>query len=148
METLNAHCLDYQSANMTPPSTHCDLPDGMLQMVRAPDKSPRTGVWIPAISRIPTVRDWHVHGERTEHAWQPDGAQDSTITPSISGTGSLRETTRLQGQVTSPYLRSKVYAVRVKTCARRTTAHLHPYCALRTSLRASDSHNINWVPQS
>jgi len=43
MESLNAHCLDHQSANMTPPSTHCDLPDGMLQMVRAPDKSPRTG---------------------------------------------------------------------------------------------------------
>jgi hypothetical protein len=80
-----------------------------------------------------------VHGERTEHARQPDGAQDSTITPSISGTGSLRETTRLQGQATSPYLRSKVYAARVKTCARRTTAHLHPCCALRTSLRASDS---------
>jgi len=46
----NVHCtfelsvsLDHQSANMTPPSTHCDLPDGMLQMVRAPDKSPRTG---------------------------------------------------------------------------------------------------------
>ena len=27
-----------------------------------------------------------------------DGAQDSTISPSISGTGVLRETTRLQGQ--------------------------------------------------
>jgi len=64
------------------------------------------------------------------------------------GTGSLRETTRLQGQVTSPYLRSKVYAVRVKTCAQRTTPHLHPCCALRTSLRASartarKKHNIN-----
>jgi len=80
-----------------------------------------------------------VYGERTEHARQPDGAQDSTISPSISDTGSLRETTRLQGQVTSPYLRSKVCAVRVKTCARRTTTHLHPCCALRTSLRASDS---------
>ena len=27
----------------------------------------------------------------------------------------------------------------VKTCARRNTAHLHPLCAQRTSLRASDS---------
>ena len=96
-----------------------DLPDWMLQTVRAPDKSHRIGVWIPAISRIPTVRDRHVHGKRTEHAWQPDGAQDSTISLSVSGTGSLRETTRLQGQVTSPSLRSKAYAARVKTCARR-----------------------------
>ena len=55
------------------------------------------------------------------------------------GTGSLRETTRLQGQVTSPSLRSKAYAVRVKTCARRNTAHLHPRCARHTSLRESDS---------
>jgi len=80
-----------------------------------------------------------VHGERTEHARQPDGAQDSTISPSVSGTDSLRETTRLQGQVTSPSLRSKVYAARVKTCARRNTAHLHPFGARRTSLRALDS---------
>ena len=29
--------------------------------------------------------------------YEPDGTQDSTITPSISGTVSLRETTRLQG---------------------------------------------------
>ena len=36
-------------------------------------------------------------GEQTEHALQPDGAQDSTISPSVSGTGSLRKTTRLQG---------------------------------------------------
>ena len=34
----------------------------------------------------------------TAHARQPDGAQDSTISPSISDTGSLRETTRFQGQ--------------------------------------------------
>ena len=80
-----------------------------------------------------------MHGERTKHARQPDSAQDSTISPSISGTGSLRETTRLQGQVTSPSLRSKVYAARVKTCARRNTAHLHPCCARRTSLRTLDS---------
>jgi len=80
-----------------------------------------------------------VHGERTEHARQPDGAQDSTISPSISGTGSLRETTRLQGQVTNPSLRSKVCAAQVKTCARRNTARLHPSCARRTSLRVSDS---------
>ena len=80
-----------------------------------------------------------MHGERTEHARQPDGAQDSTIPPSISCTGSLRETTRLQGQATSPSLRSKVYATLVKTCARRNTTHLHPCCAQRTSLRALDS---------
>jgi len=41
--------------------------------------------------------------------------------------------------VTSPSLRSKAYAARVKTYARRYTAHLHPRCARRTSLRASDS---------
>jgi len=40
----------------------------------------------------------HVHGERNEHSRQPDGAQDSSISPIISGTGSLRETARLQGQ--------------------------------------------------
>ena len=69
---------------------------------------------------------------------QPDGAQDSTISPSVSGTASLRETTRLQGQVTSPSLRSKPYAPRAKTCARRNNAHLHPCFARRISLRASD----------
>ena len=80
-----------------------------------------------------------MHGEQTEHAWQPDGAQASTISPNVSGTGSLRETTRLQGQVTSPSLRSKTYAPRAKTCTRRNTAHLHPCCARRTCLKASDS---------
>jgi len=40
----------------------------------------------------------HVHGERTEHARQPDGAQDSSISPNFSDTGSLRKTTRLQGR--------------------------------------------------
>ena len=30
MESLHAHCLDHQAVNMTPPSTHCDLPDGRL----------------------------------------------------------------------------------------------------------------------
>jgi len=80
-----------------------------------------------------------VHGKWTKHARQPDGAQDSTISPSVSDTGSLRETTRLQAQVASPSLRSKAYAARAKTCARRTTAHLHPCCAQHTSLRASDS---------
>jgi len=43
------------------------------------------------------------------------------------------------GPGTSPSFRSKVYAALVKTCARRNTAHLHPFCAQRTSLRASDS---------
>ena len=41
--------------------------------------------------------------------------------------------------MTSPSLRSKAYTARAKTCARRTTAHLHPYYARHTSLRASDS---------
>ena len=40
---LNAHYLDHQTTNMTPPSTHYDLPDGMLQTACAPDKSPR--IW-------------------------------------------------------------------------------------------------------
>jgi len=52
---------------------------------------------------------------------------------------SLRETTRLQAHVTSPSLRSKAYAARDKTCARRTTAHLHPCCAQHPSWRVSDS---------
>jgi len=80
-----------------------------------------------------------VHGERKEHSQQHDSAQESAIFPSVSGTGSLRETTRLQAQVTRPSLRSKAYAARAKTCARRTTVHLHPYCARHASLRASDS---------
>ena len=80
-----------------------------------------------------------MHGEQTAHARQPDGARDSTISPSISGPGFLRETTRLQGQTTSPSFRSKVYATLVKTCARRNTSHLYPFCTQRTSLRASDS---------
>ena len=69
MESLNTHCLDHQPANITPPLTHCDLPDGMLQTVRAPDKNPRIGTWISAISRILTVWDQHVHGEQTKKLW-------------------------------------------------------------------------------
>jgi len=45
MESLNAHCLDHQAANIAPPSTQCDLPDGRLQTVRAPDKSPHIGAF-------------------------------------------------------------------------------------------------------
>ena len=52
---------------------------------------------------------------------------------------SLCETTRLQAQVTSPSLHPNAYAARAKTCAWRTTAHLHPCCARHTSLRALDS---------
>jgi len=48
---------------------------------------------------------------QTKHARKPDGAQDSTIFPSVSGTGALRETTRFQDQVTIPSLRSKTCAV-------------------------------------
>jgi len=43
--------------------------------------------------------------------------------------------------VTSPSLRSEAYAARAKTCAQRNTAHFHPCCARRTSLRTSDSPN-------
>ena len=46
---------------------------------------------------------------------------------------------QVSGPGTSPSFRSKVYAALVKTCARRNTVHLHPLCAQRTSLRASDS---------
>ena len=38
-----------------------------------------------------------------------------------------------------PFSRSKANDARAKTCAGRTTAHLHPCCARHTSLRASDS---------
>jgi len=68
-----------------------------------------------------------------------DGAQESAIFSSVSGTGSLHETTRLRAQVPRPSLLSKAYATRAKTCARRTTVHLHPCCARHPSLRASDS---------
>ena len=46
---------------------------------------------------------------------------------------------RQPGFRASPSFHSKVYATLVKTCAWRNTAHLHPLCAQRTSLRASDS---------
>jgi len=65
------------------------LPGGMLQTALASGKSPHIGVWIPAISRIPTVWDRHVHAVRTTHAWQPVGAP-STISLNASGTGSLQ----------------------------------------------------------
>jgi len=40
-----AYCPNRQAANITPPSTHRNLLDGMLQTVRAPDTSPRIGNW-------------------------------------------------------------------------------------------------------
>ena len=54
-------------------------------------------------------------GERTEHARQPDGAQDSSISSIISGTGSLRETTRHQGQATRhvPSVRSSLALLKI-----------------------------------
>jgi len=51
----------------------------------------------------------------------------------------LARDNQASGPTTSPSLRFKVYAALVKPCARRNTAHLHPCCARRTSLRASDS---------
>jgi len=54
-----------------------------------------------------------VHGEQTVHR-QPDGAQDSTISPSISDTGFLRETTRLQGQARHvPSVRSSLALLKI-----------------------------------
>ena len=108
-------------------------------MLRPPSCEYNTTFDALRLTRWEAAQDRHVHAERTEHARQPDGAQDSTISPSVSRTGSLRETTRLQVQGTSPSLCSKAYAARAKTCARRNTAHLHPGCARRTSLRALDS---------
>jgi len=78
-----------------------------------------------------------VDGEQTEHARQPDGAQDSTISPKTHWL--LARDNQSSGPGTNPSFRSKVYAALVKTCARRNTVHLHPLCAQRTSLRASDS---------
>jgi len=49
----------------------------------------------------------------------------------------LRHALRREG----PSLRSKAYAVRAKTCARRVTVHLCPCCAQHTSLRALDSQD-------
>jgi len=75
-------------------------------------------------------------------AWRTDQTCMATRRRAVLihlSTGSLRESTRLQAQVTSPSLHFKAYAARAKTCARRTTAHLHPCCARHTSLRASDS---------
>jgi len=79
-----------------------------------------------------------VHGQQTELVMQPDSAQDSTISPSISGTGSLRETTRFQGQ-DKPFSSLQSQRYRVKASAWRSTAHLHPCCTRRTSLEALDS---------
>jgi len=138
MESFNAHCPDNQAANTLPLSTHCGLPDGMLVHAPLCTRLTKALAFAPESLRCQGSRqfgpsDRHVHGERIGHAQQHDGAQDSTISPSVSGTGSLRETTRLQAHMTSPSLRSKAYAARDKTCARRTTAHLHSCCARHTS---------------
>jgi len=59
--------------------------------------------------------------------------------PSLPVSHALVPCARQPGPGTSPSFRSKVYAALVKTCARRNTTHLHPLCAQRTSLRASDT---------
>ena len=73
----------------------------------------------------------HMRGTPTAHRTQP----------SLLASQSLASCARQPGfrASTSPSFRSNVYAVLVKTCARRNTTHLHPLCAQRTSLRASDS---------
>ena len=43
IESFNVNCPDNQAANTLPLSTHCDLLDGTLHTVHAPDKSPRIG---------------------------------------------------------------------------------------------------------
>ena len=130
MESLNAHCLDHQAANMTPPSTHCDLPDGMLQTVRAPESLRFQGSRQFGIDTC-MVNGPNMRGNPTARRTQPSLPVSQALAPC--------ETTRLQGQATSPSLRSKVCAARVKTCAGRNTARLHPSCARRTSLRVLDS---------
>jgi len=59
--------------------------------------------------------------------------------PSVPASHALAPFARQPGFRTRPCFRSQVYAVLVKTCARRNTVHLHPLCVQRTSLRASDS---------
>ena len=63
--------------------------------------------------------------------------------PSLPASQALAPCTRQPGfrARPSPSLRSKVCAALVKTCARRNTTHLHPYCAQCTSLTASDTQH-------
>jgi len=75
-------------------------------------------------ARLTKALVWTV--ERTKHARQPDVNHLCQWLPARDN----------QASGPGPSLRSKVYAARVKTCARRNTAHPHPCCARRTSLGA------------
>jgi len=72
-----------------------------------------------------------MRGNPTAHRTQPSLPSSQALAPCARQPGFRAST--------SPSFRSKVYVALVKTCARRNTAHLHPLCAQRTSLRASDS---------
>ena len=75
----------------------------------------------------------NMRGNPTAHRTQPSLPASHALAPCA------RQPVFRARHTTSPSFRSKVYAALVKTCARRNTAHLHPLCAQRTSLRASDS---------
>jgi len=73
----------------------------------------------------------NMRGNPTAHRTQPSLPVSQALAPCARQPGFRAST--------SPSFRSKVYAVLVKTCAWRNTTHIHPLCAQRTSLRASDS---------
>ena len=75
----------------------------------------------------------HMRGNPTAHRTQPSPPASQALASCVRQPGFRAR------PCTSPSFRSKVYTTLVKTCARRTTAHLHPLCAQRTSLRSSDS---------
>jgi len=77
----------------------------------------------------------NMRGNPTAHRSQPSLPASHALAPCARQPGFRAR----QALLTSPSFRSKVYAALVKTCARRNTVHLHPLCAQRTSLRASDS---------
>ena len=86
MESFNAHCPDNQAANTLPLSTHCGLPDGMLVHAPLCTRLTKALAFAPESLRCQGSRqfgpsDRHVHGERTKHARQPDGAQAQPSLP-------------------------------------------------------------------
>ena len=78
----------------------------------------------------------NMRGNPTAHWTHPSLPASQALDPCARQPGFRA---RRDNQATSPSFCSKVYAALVKTCARRNTAHLHPLCAQRTSLRSSDS---------
>jgi len=75
----------------------------------------------------------NMRGNPTAHRTQPSLPASQTLAPCAR-----QPAFRVRFFGTNPSFRSKVYATLVKTCAWRNTAHIHPLCAQRTSLRASD----------